>query len=85
MGDRINAMLGQKILKVVQKSPEKVGLEMKNCIERVLEGLGEENPGLKKKCVELVRESVLKKYKSWNLGSDVGSVKFGEDWEAGLL
>jgi hypothetical protein len=85
MGDRINAILGQKIVKVVQKSPEKVGLEMKDCPERVLEGLGGEKAGLKKKCVELVRESVLKKYKSWYLGLDVGSVKPGEDWEAGLL
>jgi hypothetical protein len=85
MGDRINAMLGQKIVKVVQKSPEKVGLWMKDCIERVFEGLGGEKAGLKKKCVELVRGSVLNKYKSWDLGSDVGSVKFGEDWEAGLL
>jgi hypothetical protein len=85
MGDRINAMLGQKIVKVHQKSPEKVGLGMKDCIIRSLGGLGEEKAGLKKKCVELVRESVLQKYKSSGLGSDVGSVKPGEDLEAGLL
>jgi hypothetical protein len=85
MGDRINAMLGQKIVKVFLKSPEKVGLEMKDCIERVLQGLGGEKAGLKKNCVELVRESLLKKYKSWDLGSDVGNVKDGEDSEARLL
>lgn len=84
MGDRLNAMLGQKIVKVVQESPEKVGLGMKDCIMRGLGSLGEEKAGLKKKCVELVMESVLQKYKSWGLGSDVGSVKPGKDWEVGL-
>jgi hypothetical protein len=58
---------------------------MKDCKERVFEGSRGEKAGLKKKCVELVRGSVLNKYKSWDLGSDVGSMKFGEDWEAGLL